>query len=112
MISINIFQNESRKINGFSVRGHSHQAPRGKDVICAGVSALTQSACQGIIQYLGISASYSVSRGFLDFSFQNPTKETEAILQSMLIGLKSIQAICPGELSIFFQGEIFDEWDV
>lgn len=109
MILIKMFQNESGKINGFSVRGHSHQAPRGKDVICAGVSSLTQSACQGIIQYLRISSRYSVSSGFLDFSLQNPTKETEAILQSMLIGLRNIQSICPDEIEIDFEKVNFNE---
>jgi uncharacterized protein YsxB (DUF464 family) len=52
MITIEIVRNSEQSIVKFQATGHSGSAKHGKDIICAGVSALTQSALLGISQYL------------------------------------------------------------
>lgn len=49
MIKVKIFRNSTGKINGFKVTGHGvDMAPHGQDIVCAGVSALTQTAILGV----------------------------------------------------------------
>ena len=79
------------KISGFSVTGHSNTAPYGEDIVCAGVSALTQSALMGLAQHLGRKVDYSVHSGNLRVQLLfAPDELSEAILRTMLLGLKAI----------------------
>ncbi|MDH7577206.1 MAG: ribosomal-processing cysteine protease Prp [Bacillota bacterium] len=52
MIYIKIFENQAGEIRGFLVRGHAGYAPKGEDIICAGVSALVQAAVLGLRHFL------------------------------------------------------------
>ena len=51
MIKAEIYSNGD-KITGFSILGHSGTAPRGHDIYCAGVSALSQSAYLALVNHL------------------------------------------------------------
>ena len=91
MIKIEIVTAESGKICGFHVHGHSGTAKRGRDIVCAGVSAVTQTALLGILTHLRREADYSVKDGDLRMSLKNPPDElTEAVLQTMVLGLREM----------------------
>lgn len=52
MIHIRIFEDEAGEIKGFLVEGHAGYAPRGQDIVCAGISALVQAAVLGLREFL------------------------------------------------------------
>ena len=90
MISVEIVTNEYGMITGCRVAGHSGTAERGEDIVCAGVSALTQSALLGII-----------ASGNLEIRLQEPPDDcTEAILRTMYMGLAEIEKISPKGIRI------------
>jgi uncharacterized protein YsxB (DUF464 family) len=52
MIKIKIVRNSDQAMIGFSVTGHANTGPHGQDIVCAGVSALTQTAVLGLDRQL------------------------------------------------------------
>ena len=101
MIEIRIFSQTDGKISGFSVTGHSGTAERGQDIVCAGVSSLTQTALLGIMEYLHREVDYDIASGKLTVRLKSaPDDLTEAIMQSMLLGLMEIQKLSPEAVRI------------
>ena len=82
-------------------QGHSGTAKRGQDIVCAGVSALTQSALLGIIEHLHRTVDYDIASGNLEMWLSEPPDDrTEAILRTMYIGLAEIEKISPKGIQI------------
>lgn len=80
---------------GFTVKGHSGSAPKGKDIICAAVSGIVQTALIGLDEVAGIKNTYTVDDGLVicelpkDVDKKDLEKAT-VILQTMQLGLLSI----------------------
>ncbi|MCI6283519.1 ribosomal-processing cysteine protease Prp [Selenomonas sp.] len=101
MITVTILTQEDGKITGFSAEGHSGTAPRGEDIVCAGVSSLTDSAYLGITEYLHRNVISKDSSGKLHMVLEGrPDERTEAILETMLLGLTAIAEAYPRALRI------------
>ena len=76
-------------------------APRGEDIVCAGVSSLTDSAYLGITEYLHRNVISKDSSGELQLMLEGrPDERTEAILETMLLGLMEISKAYPKALRI------------
>lgn len=91
MIRVEIVRDSGQHIVEFRVSGHSGSAPRGKDIICAGVSALTQTALLGLHHYLQRSVRWQAAAGLLSMELcGQPDTQTNAVLETMLLGLKEI----------------------
>ena len=96
MITVEIFHQEDGKITGFSASGHSGTAPRGEDIVCAGVSSLADSAYLGITEYLHRNVISKDSSGELQLMLEGrPDERTEAILETMLLGLMEFSRAYP-----------------
>ncbi len=101
MIQVHIFLTEHGKISGFDSTGHSNLAAHGQDIVCAGVSSLTQSALLGIGEYLHRDVDYSAASGKLQMKLKgDPDELTESILRTMLLGLREIAKIAPKAVKI------------
>ena len=101
MISVKIFVNEDGMIDGYAVSGHSGTAARGQDIVCAGVSALTQSTLLGIMEHLHRAVTYDIASGNLRVRLSEPPDErSEAILRTMWMGLAEIEKISPKGIQI------------
>jgi uncharacterized protein YsxB (DUF464 family) len=101
VITVEIFKNGEGKISGYDVTGHSGTAARGQDIVCAGVSSLAQTALLGIGKYLHREVDYEVASGKLSMRLKGaPDDLTEAVLQSMLLGLREIEKLTPKAVSI------------
>lgn len=101
MIKVEVFKQAEGKISGFSVSGHSGTAARGQDIVCAGVSSLAQTALLGIGKYLHREVDYKVASGKLSMRLKGaPDDLTEAVLQTMLLGLQEIEKISPEAVRI------------
>lgn len=89
-------QGKGGKIVGFDINGHANTAPRGFDIYCAGVSSLSQSAFLCIQQHLKRELDGSAAGGHLKLNLKTPPDDlTEAVFQTMLIGMKEIENIAP-----------------
>lgn len=99
MIKVDIYRNE-QTITGFSISGHANTAPRGQDIVCAGVSSLAQTAVLGVTKYLGREVDFAVASGKLELALQETDSLTSAILETMLLGLTEIERLYPRKVRI------------
>ena len=96
MIKVRIFKESTDRIVGFEVAGHSGTAAHGQDIVCAGVSSLTQTALLGLGEHLHRDMDYSVASGKLKMQLKSaPDELTETLLQTMLLGLMEIAKLSP-----------------
>ncbi|MTI95618.1 MAG: ribosomal-processing cysteine protease Prp [Firmicutes bacterium] len=94
MIKITI-QNHHQLIVGFSVSGHSLYAVHGADIICAAVSALSQTAIPALTQVLGVAPEWARDEGFLNCRIpdgldERQTERAQIVLQTLIVGLENI----------------------
>lgn len=91
MIQATIERDPNGRITGFFLKGHAEAAAYGKDIVCAAVSALAQTAVMGIERHLGRAITLKIADGLLDCRLKEaPDDLTEAILETMVMGLREI----------------------
>ena len=97
MIHIDVFRLADGKISGMRVHGHSGTAARGQDIVCAGISALAQTALLGIGEHLHRPLDYDVRpSGDLRMKLKSaPDDLTQAILETAQLGFAAIQRANP-----------------
>lgn len=82
------------RIASFEVSGHAGYARRGQDIVCAAVSAVTQTAVAGLREVAGLDPQVSIDHemGYLavDLGRDMDNGAAQAILATMLIGLRAI----------------------
>lgn len=106
MIYIEILKNLDGKISSYRVHGHSGTAKRGEDIVCAGISALAQTALLGIGKHLHRKMDFYVDpSGDLQMRLEGePDDLTEAILETMRLGFAEIEKANPNAVRIHVQG--------
>ncbi len=109
MIRVTIFRRDEgarRGIVGFTVRGHAGVAPKGKDVVCAGVSAIAQAALMGLEEMLGDGVQAETGEGFLKVTVDQAAAADPgpaSILRTLELGLLSIGRGHPGSVTVTYQ---------
>lgn len=101
MIQVEIVRNKEGRIAQFSVKGHANAGPHGEDIVCAAVSALTQTALLGLEKHLCRNVFYEVASGrVLARLEEEPDVLTDAVAETMLLGLREIEKLSPGRVRI------------
>ena len=72
------------------IRGHANYAEIGKDIVCAGVSALLQTLIQSVETLTDDEIKYSMSPGKADIEFRNLSGQSKTLLNSFFIGVELI----------------------
>ena len=95
MINIRIERDVTGHITGFCIKGHAGYSKYGHDVVCAGVSAISQTAYIGLKHFLVRTFEATIKEGYLEIMLPElPPEEFEAaevILTTMLMGLESLR---------------------
>ncbi|NLY30579.1 MAG: ribosomal-processing cysteine protease Prp [Firmicutes bacterium] len=94
MVRIEVYTDTAGRIHGFAAKGHSGFAPHGQDIVCAAVSVLLQTAVLGLKEVADIIPQAEVADGYLECYLapdQAEQPKVEAVLQTMLVGLKAIE---------------------
>ncbi|MGB4503380.1 MAG: ribosomal-processing cysteine protease Prp [Syntrophaceticus sp.] len=100
MIRATFFEYENGELRGFLVEGHAGYAPAGEDIICAGVSALVQTAAAGLKHFLSREPlieerTKDLNNVFVKLVLPLDLTETEkstaqVILETMELGMQGI----------------------
>lgn len=87
----------NENIISFEVSGHTGYDNAGKDIVCAAISSITQSACLGIVKVLKINAQIKKNdkQGYLKLTLpENISNEmldkAQIILNTMKISLQDL----------------------
>ncbi|WP_339250753.1 ribosomal-processing cysteine protease Prp [Sporosarcina sp. FSL W8-0480] len=95
MIKIIINEQQSGRISSFEMKGHANFAEHGKDLVCAGASAVSFGAVNAIIALTGITPDIEQASdgGYLKVVFPETEKDDEIqlIVKAMVVSLQTIE---------------------
>lgn len=86
--------------DGITVSGHANYAETGKDIVCAGVTALTQTLIRALEGLTKDEIEYEVSPGRADIYHGNLSEEGKLLVDSFFIGVCSIADEFPENVTI------------
>ncbi|QYR23390.1 ribosomal-processing cysteine protease Prp [Paenibacillus sp. sptzw28] len=99
MITITIVRQSAsdRRIVSFAIEGHAKYAKPGKDIVCAGVSAVSVGTVNAIEELAGIELPASMNNGWLhseipEHSDPSANERVQLLLESMIVMLNAIAA--------------------
>ncbi len=109
MTRIELFRSLDGQICGFDASGHADFADYGNDIVCAAISAITQTALLGLIDGLGIEVDYSMQDGNLFLQLPEEiapplAEKAHVILDTMRLGLLSLSQEQPAHISVRERG--------
>ena len=103
MTKIVIIKDEKGEILSFEANGHASSLGAGRDIYCAAVSAIIQTAVIGLEECAGLKTAYECRDGYLYCELPKGAAgniRAAAITQTMLLGLKAFQRENKGYLKI------------
>lgn len=110
MIQVAIEENSSGQVRSFEMKGHAEFAENGKDLVCAGASAVSFGAVNAIMVLTNITPDIQQGQdgGFLKVSFpQNLTSEkneqVQLLVQAMIVSLQTIEQDYAQHIKITFK---------
>ena len=86
--------------DGIEVCGHANYAEIGKDIVCAGVTALTQTLIRSLEDLTRDEIEYEISPGRADIHYRNLSEEGKLLVDSFFIGVCSIADEFPDHVRI------------
>ncbi len=101
MISVKIYKSKDNNIRGFKCLGHAGYAEHGEDVVCAAVSMLvinTLNSLETFVPEDKFTVNTDEEQGLIECVFNDkPSEKAKLLLDSMLLGLKSVEKDYQGE---------------
>ena len=76
--------------DGIEISGHANYAEAGKDIVCAGVTALTQTLIRAIEELTRDEIKYEISPGRADIHCGDLSEEGKLLVDSFFIGVCQI----------------------
>ena len=73
--------------DGIKIHGHAGYAETGKDIVCAGVTALIQTLIRSMQGLTRDKVEYEVSPGRADIQYGNLSEEGKLLVDSFFIGI-------------------------
>ena len=108
--TVTFYRRSDGALTGYTAQGHSGYAEAGYDIVCAAVSALTQSTLNGLKNVLKAPVMFEVDdvRAFMEARLtpevtQAQFESAQLLLKTLLEGLQAIQREYPQNLAIIFQ---------
>lgn len=93
MIRIKIYQTKKKEILGFETLGHAESTDEGYDLVCSAASILILNTVNSIEKLTDskVNEKTNAKDGRISFKLKtSPTKETQLLFRSMVIGLESM----------------------
>ena len=95
---------------GYRAEGHTGYAEAGSDIVCAAVSALTQSTLNGLKNVLGAPVMFEIDdqKALIEARLTPEATEeqldrAQLLLVTLLEGLQAIERSYPRNVRIFFE---------
>lgn len=96
----------SMTANTIKVRGHAGYAPQGQDIVCAGVTALTQTLVESLETLTSNEIKYDMSPGRIDIEIMNPDEDAQLLTDSFLVGIEMIVDEFPEHIRVEISNDL------
>jgi uncharacterized protein YsxB (DUF464 family) len=105
MVKVIFSRDDLGRYNGFSCTGHANYKKSGYDIVCAGISTLTQTTVMALEELLkiGLQIKADQKTGLLHCTWvNNPVgvEKSDLLVETMKLGLKEIENLYPEHLSL------------
>ncbi|HHV74041.1 MAG TPA: ribosomal-processing cysteine protease Prp [Thermoanaerobacterium sp.] len=105
MIKVSIYRNDD-KVKKFEIKGHAGYDVYDRDIVCAGVTAVAQTAVLGLEAIDTVSIKKKVKDGYMYVEIENygageDVIKSCAIVDAMVLGLKDIERDYPAYVKVF-----------
>ena len=77
-------------MDGITIDGHAGYAEAGKDIVCAGVTALTENLIDSIESLTEDKIQYEISPGRVDIHYKNLSEDGKLLVDSFFLGISGI----------------------
>ena len=94
MIAVSVRKDE------IEINGHANYAEAGKDIVCAGVTALTQTLIRSLEHLTRDEIKYEISPGRADIHCGDLSEEGKLLVDSFFIGICQIADEFPDHVRI------------
>ncbi len=94
MIEVNV------RLDGITIEGHAGYAEVGKDIVCAGVTALAENLIDSIESLTEDKIQYEVSPGRVDIYYENLSEDAKLLVDSFFLGICGIAQDFPEHVKI------------
>ena len=94
MIAVNV------RMDGITIDGHAGYAEAGKDIVCAGVTALTENLIDSIESLTKDTIQYEISPGRVDIYYMNLSEYAKLLVDSFFLGISGIAQDFPEYVKI------------
>ena len=109
MTQVEVYRSPDGMLCGFTAQGHAGaRKSRGYDLVCAGISALTQTGVNALETVAGVTPKVIVEDGFLTCTLpQGMTQEekmrSDIVLRTVTQGLIDIQTAYPAHIRVAYK---------
>ena len=90
----------SVRLDGITIYGHAGYAEAGKDIVCAGVTALTENLIDSIESLTKDEIQYEISPGRVDMHYKDLSEDGKLLVDSFFLGICSIEQDFPEHVKI------------
>lgn len=108
--AVTFYKRSDGKLVGYRAEGHTGYAEAGADIVCAAVSALTQTTLNGLREVLKAPLVFEIDdqTAFLEARLapeatENQLQQAQLLLETLLQGLQAIERSYPRNVRIFFE---------
>ncbi len=91
MTKVTILKNLKNECVGFDVHGHAGYAEEGEDIVCVAISVLVINTINAIETFTDATCFQDVEEASICYRIETPTKETTLLLDTMILGLQSLE---------------------
>ncbi len=93
MTKVTIYKNVKNECVGFKVCEHAGYGEEGNDIVCAAISVLTINTMNAIEQFTDVDFTQDVDEEncSIEFKITKPTKDTTLLLETMILGLQTME---------------------
>lgn len=86
--------------NGITIVGHAEYAEPGKDIVCAGITALVEQLILSIEQLTPNTPVYKMEPGYVNVQVGSPTEGTKLLIDCFFIGAENIADDFPDHVRV------------
>ena len=106
MLTIRVVRGLDGEVIALEAVGHAGFDQRGRDIVCAGASAVVHTALLGVTQAVGLPASVKAGDGYLELKLdperrpQGLWERAQAVLEAAILGAKEIARQYPRHVRV------------